>query len=288
MSVLKKKTPMKRRPLSIKSSFLFPTVFLALSFSLMILPLGGVVSSVKALLSYVFIPQVRVAHGTVKYVKGVNQTVQELLEAHQENRLLKQELEMNHLLTTQAEMVFQENERLTQILQLNPARRWKGVWAQVAYREPSQWNMVIIDKGSVDGIQARSAVLSMEDGQEGLAGIVIEVAEKTSKVLLVRDEDFSVAVTLEQGHEEGLLVGGGVHPVRIKYIPLLARVNRGDKVYTSSRSSIFPAGILVGYVRTVREDSSFQTAQTVEVVPLVRSAAVKELFVISSAENGSK
>ena len=282
MSVLKKKTPMKRRPLSIRSGFLFPTIFLALSFALMILPLEGFVASTKTLLSYVFIPQVRAAHGAVKYVKGVNQTIKELLEAHQENRALKQELEMNHLLATQAETVFQENERLTQILQLNPARRWKGSWAQVAYREPSQWNTVIIDKGSADGIEERSAVLSMENGQEGLAGVVVEVAEKTSKVLLVSDEDFSVAVTLEQGQEEGLLVGGGIHPVRIKYIPLLARVTRGDKVYTSASSSIFPAGILVGYVRTVREDSSFQTAQTVEVVPLVRSAAVKELLVISS------
>ena len=249
----------------------------------MILPLEGFVASVKTLLSYVFIPQVRMAHGTVKYAKGVHQTIQELLDAHQENHSLKQELEMNHLLAAQAETVFRENERLTEILKLNPVRRWKGVWAQVAYREPSQWNTVIIDKGAADGIEERSAVLSVEDGQEGLAGIVVEVAEKTSKVLLVRNEDFSVAVTLEQGQEEGLLVGGGIHPVRIKYIPLLAQVTRGDKVYTSASSSVFPAGILVGYVRTVREDSSFQTAQTVEVVPLVRSAAVKELFVISSS-----
>ena len=283
MSVIHKKIPKKRRPIRFKSSFLFPAVFLTLSFSLMILPLEGFVTSVKTLLSYVFIPQVRAAHGVVKYAKGVSQTVRELLDAHRENHLLKQELEMNHLLATQAETVFRENERLAAILQLNPVRRWKGVWAQVAYREPSQWNTVIIDKGSADGIKERSAVLSAEDGKEGLAGIVIEVSEKTSKVLLVRDEDFSVAVTLEQGQEEGLLVGGGIHPVRIKYIPLLARITRGDKVYTSANSSVFPAGILVGYVRTVREDSSFQTAQTVEVVPLVRSAAVKELFVISAS-----
>ena len=159
--------------------------------------------------------------------------------------------------------------------------RWKGVWAKVAYREPSQWNAVIIDKGSADGIEERSAVLSLEQGREGLAGVVVEVLENTSKVLLVRDEDFSAAVMLEKGQEEGLLVGGGVHPVRIKYIPLLTEVNKGDKVFTSSSSSIFPAGILVGHVRAVRQDGSFQTAQTVEVDPLVRSAAVKELFVIS-------
>lgn len=251
---------------------------------LMILPLEGMVVSVKAVLSYVFIPQVRLAHGAVKYAEGVSTTVQELLNAHQENRELKQQLEMDHLLTAQAESVFKENERLAAALNMTPVRPWKGVWAKVAYREPSQWNAVVIDKGFADGIEERSAVLSLEQGQEGLAGVVMEVMENTSKVLLVRDEDFSAAVVLERGQEEGLLTGGGVQPVRIKYIPLLSEVQKGDKVFTSSTSSIFPAGILVGRVRAVRQDGSFQTAQTVEIEPLVRSSAVKELFVISGQE----
>ncbi|MCQ2410036.1 MAG: rod shape-determining protein MreC [Elusimicrobiaceae bacterium] len=281
MSLRKKRPSKKPLPAIGKRSVWFPVLLLTISFLLMILPLEGFVLSVKAVLSYVFIPQVRAAHSAVKYAGGVHQTVQELLRAHQENYTLKQQIEMNNLLAAQAETVFRENERLAALLQVEPVHPWTGVWARVAYREPSQWNTVIIDKGSADGIEERSAVLSLEDGQEGLAGVVIEVTENTSKVLLVRDEDFSAAVMLERGQEEGLLVGGGVHPVRVKYIPLLTQVEKGDKVFTSATSSIFPAGILVGQVRAVREDSSFQTAQTIEVEPQVRSAAVKELFVIS-------
>ena len=156
----------------------------------------------------------------------------------------------------------------------------------MAYREPSQWNSVIIDKGSADGIKERSAVISVEAGKEGLAGVVVEVTEKTSKVLLVRDEDFSAAVFLEGGKEEGLLTGNGLRPVRIKYIPLLTKVQPGDKVYTAATSSIFPAGILVGEVSAVRGEDDFQTALAVEVIPQVRSSAVKEVFVI--LEGGEK
>lgn len=257
-----------------------PVSFLLLSFLLMILPLEGFVSSVKAVLAYVFIPQVRLAHGTAKYAEDVSQTVRELLDAHRENRALKQEIEMTKLLASQAESILDENGRLTEILQLRPARRWTGVWAKVAYREPTQWNTVIIDKGSRDGIRERSAVISMEAGKEGLAGVVVEVTENTAKVLLVRDEDFSAAVYLERGQEEGLLVGSGMRPVRIKYIPLLTHVEKGDKVFTAATSSIFPAGILVGEVSGVREDESFQTALTVNVEPQVHSSAVKEVFVI--------
>lgn len=271
----------KERPVGTRRKYVLPAVFLLSSSLLMILPLEGFVSSVKALLSYIFIPQVRAAHGTVKYTQGVYQTVWELLNVNQENHALKQQVESSRLLVDQAERVMAENERLTELLALGPQHRWKGVWAHVAYREPTQWNTVIIDKGTEDGISVRSAVLSLEKGKEGLVGVVVEVTETTAKVLLVSDEDFSASVQLSRGQETGLLQGGGLGPVRVKYIPLLAQVKVGDEVYTASSSSIFPAGILVGRVSAVREDTSFQTALTVEVEPQVRTAAVKELFILT-------
>lgn len=266
--------------------WILPGSFLLVSFLLMILPLDGLVASVKTVLSYIFIPQVRAAHSVVQYAQDTSDTVQELLRAHQENEQLKQEIETTHLLATQAAQVFEENQRLTNLLQIRNSLPWKGVWARVAYREPTQWNTVIIDKGSADGIKERSAVISMEGKQEGLAGVVVEVTGNTAKVLLVRDEDFSAAVRLERGGEEGLLVGDGPRPVQVKYIPLLAQVEKGDKVYTSASSSVFPTGILVGQVSGVHQTDYFQTAQTIEVIPQVRAAAVQEVFVI--LDQGSK
>lgn len=264
--------------------YLLPAGFLLASFLLMILPLEGFVSSVKAVLAYVFIPQVRAAHGTVQYGQGVSQTVQELLRAHHENKQLKQEIEMTHLLAAQAQEVFSQNQRLSELLELKKENPWKGVWAKVAYREPTQWNAVILDKGAAAGIEPRSAVVAVENGQQGLAGVVVEVTENTAKVLLVRDEDFSAAVCLEGGREEGLLVGNGPRPVQVKYIPLLSPVEKGEKVYTSASSSVFPAGILVGQVAGVVQTDDFQTAQTVYVTPQVRSSAVREVFVILDQE----
>ncbi|MBO5910694.1 MAG: rod shape-determining protein MreC [Elusimicrobiaceae bacterium] len=260
--------------------YLLPVGFLLVSMVLMILPLEGFISSVKAILAYVFIPQIRAAHSTVQYAQGVSQTVQELLRTHQENEQLTQEVQSARLLFAQAQEVFAENARLTQLLHLKTEHPWKGVWAKVAYREPTQWNAVTLDKGSADGIVPRSAVIAMQDGQEGLAGVVVEVTENTSKVLLLRDEDFSAAVRLAATGAEGLLTGNGPRPVQIKYIPLLTQVEKGEKVFTSSSSSVFPAGILVGQVSGVREKDVFQTALTVEVTPQVHLSSVREVFVI--------
>ena len=259
---------------------MLPVGFLLVSFLLMILPLEGFISSVKAVLAYVFIPQIRVAHSAVQYAQGVSETVQELLRVHQENEQLTQEVQTARLLTAQAQEVFAENERLTQLLQLNAAHPWTGVWAKVAYREPTQWNAVTLDKGSADGIVPRSAVIALQDGKEGLAGVVLEVTENTSKVLLLRDEDFSAAVRLATSGVEGLLTGDGPRPVQIKYIPLLTHVEKGEQVLTSSSSSVFPAGILVGHVNDVHGEDSFQTALTVEVTPQVYLPSLREVFVI--------
>ena len=71
---------------------ILPAVFIVLSLLIMILPLEGPVTSAKAVLSYVFIPQIRFAHATVQYAAGVSRTVRELLETHRENEILKEEL----------------------------------------------------------------------------------------------------------------------------------------------------------------------------------------------------
>jgi rod shape-determining protein MreC len=271
----------KKNRLSSRRKFLLPGIFLLISFLLMILPLEGFVSSVKAVLSYIFIPQIRTSHETVKYAQDVHRTVRELLSVHQENQDLKQRMETAQLLISQAENVMAENERLNKILEMGPQRRWSGEWAHVAYREPTQWNTVIIDKGANHGIRVRSAVLSVGDGQECLAGVVVEVTDTTAKVLLVTDEDFSASVQIGKQQETGLLQGGGLAPAHVKYIPLIAHINSGDTVYTASTSSIFPAGILVGKVSKVGQDDSFQTALTVEIEPQLHAGAVKELFVIT-------
>ncbi len=280
MKTSKHVTSFKRYTGRYRRRYLLPVGFLLASLLLMILPLQGFVASFKAVLAYVFIPQIRVAHSAVEYAQGVSETVQTLLQTHRENARLTQEVQTARLLVAQAQEVFAENERLSQLLQLQKNLPWKGVWAKVAYREPTQWNTVTLDKGSADGIVARSAVIAVQNNTESLAGVVVEVMENTSKVLLLRDEDFSAAVRLGTSGAEGLLTGDGPRPLQVKYIPLLSSVQPNEAVFTSSSSSVFPAGILVGHVSAVRTPDSFETSLTVEVTPQVRISSVREVFVL--------
>ncbi len=259
---------------------ILPAVFLLLSLLLMILPLESPVASVKALLSYVFIPQIRAAHGTVEYAAQVNQTVKGLLSVHRENEQLKGEMEQLRLENAQAKEIFAENERLTRSLQLKAPKGWKGIWAKTAYREPTQWNSVIIDKGSADQVQERAAAIALKDGVPVLVGVVIESAENTAKVLLLQDEDFSAAVYADVSQEEGLLSGSSNGILKMQYLPVLSQLKEGEKIYTSASSSIFPSGILVGEVEQVEKEVESMTAPIATITPAANASLVRELFIL--------
>ncbi|MBR3603997.1 MAG: rod shape-determining protein MreC [Elusimicrobiaceae bacterium] len=259
---------------------ILPVVFLLLSLFLMILPLESPVASVKAILSYVFIPQIRAAHGTVEYAGEVNQTVQTLLNVHQENERLKEEMEQLRLENAQAKEIMAENERLTASLQLSSPQGWSGIWAKTAYREPTQWNSVIIDKGTSAGVQERAAAIALKDGVPVLVGVVIECAENTAKVLLLQDEDFSAAVYALPSKEEGLISGSGSGLLKMQYLSVLSQLQKGEKVYTSSSSTIFPSGILVGEVEQVEKEVEGATAPLARVIPAANASLVRELFIL--------
>ncbi len=258
-----------------------PVVFILLSLLLMVLPLESPVASAKALLSYIFIPQIRAAHAVVEYAGGVSDTVKDLLNTHQQNALLREQLSRLRLENAQAKVLFEENVRLTEALNLQAPKIWQGVWAKTAYRDPTQWNSVVIDKGALDGVYERAAVIALKDAQPVLAGLVLEADDHTAKVLLLRDEDFAAAVYAAPSGEEGLLSGAGAAQMRMQYLPFLSNIQVGEKVYTSSSSSIFPAGILVGEVAEVEDESGFRTSLTARVEPAADASSVRELFVLT-------
>ena len=130
-------------------------------------------------------------------------------------------------------------------------------------------------------MQLRAAAVMEQNGQPILAGIVIEVDENTAKVLLLRDEDFSAVVYTSESKEEGLLVGAGASDLKLKYLPLLSTVQEGESVYTSSASSVFPAGILVGKITEVARSNDLQSYLTAYVKPASNSGTVQELFLLT-------
>lgn len=270
-------------------SKILPCVFVVISLLIILLPLQTAVNSVRMLLSYVFIPQLRASHSVTQYLDGVNQTVGNLLKVAEENAILKEEIAFLKIQTSKLESLEKENERLSSALNLSREGRWKGIWSRVAYREPSRRGSVIIDKGSDDGVELRSPAIAIQNGVVGLAGNVVEVTPKTAKVLLLNDEDFSAAARVERRGAEGLAAGNGANGVNLKYLPLESEIEPGDKVYTSASGALFPDGILIGDIRDpgYENKKSYDTSLTASLRPVIDGGSVKELFVMPALKQAA-
>lgn len=263
-------------------SKILPCIFIIISLFIILLPLQMPVNSARMLLSYIFIPQLRAAHGVTQYLGGVNETVRNLLNVAEENAILREEMSLLKIQISRLETLEKENERLSSALNLSSKEKWQGTWAKVAYREPSRRGSVIIDKGSDDGVELRSPALAISNGVAGLAGNVIEVTPKTAKVLLINDEDFSAAARMENIAREGLVSGDGNGGVNMKYLPLESEIKPGDKVYTSSSGALFPDGILIGEIKNPGYDTrkSYDTSLNPSIKAAVDGGSVKELFIM--------
>ena len=276
----RKKMKQKVSTLERGYSKILPAVFTILALVVMFLPLQNMVISARAVLTYIFIPQIRTSHSIMQYTKGALQGVQDLLNTADENLKLQEEVSRLLLENAQLETLFEENKRLNTALELSEQKKWKGVWAKIAYREPSRRGTVIIDKGLQDGVALRSPVISIQEGKFGLVGKVIEVSPTTSKILLSSDEDFSVAAFLSQSKKEGLALGDARGTMLIKYITLGQDLVEGEKIYTSVSSAIFPEGILIGYLDSANTQKTEDSFITAHIVPAVDSHALNEVLIL--------
>ena len=261
-------------------SKILPAVFTILALIIMFLPLQGAVVSARAVLTYIFIPQIRTSHSIKQYTKEALDSTKDLLNTADKNLKLQEQVSRLLLENAQLDSLLEENKRLAQTLQISSKEKWRGLWAKVAYREPSRRGTIIVDKGSQNGVALRAPVIAIQDGQVGLVGKVIEVSPTASKVLLSSDEDFSVAAFLSQSRKEGLAIGNAKGGMYIKYITLGQDLIEGEKAYTSISSAIFPDGILIGFVGALNTQTKADSFISANLIPAVDSNSVSEVLIM--------
>lgn len=264
-----------------------PIIYIVLSLALILLPLQKTVNSFRAVLAYLFIPQLRLAHQTKEYFKDISTGAETLLNVAVENFELKEKLKELQVEALAIPMLKEENSRLNQALNLKQSVKINGLWAKVAYKEPNKMSSLIIDKGEADGVTLRSPALALtENGTPALAGMVVEVSQNTAKILLLPDEEFNAYVYLENTKTEALLKGQSARTVVLKYLPLEENLQVGTPVFTSHSSAVFPDHLLVGYLADSGTENLNDTSIYKEphLTPALNFDAVKEIFVLKYKE----
>jgi rod shape-determining protein MreC len=107
-----------------------------------------------------------------------------------------------------------------------------------------QSRVIIIDKGSHDGVKADMAVIT----PDGIVGKVKDVFPISSQVLLINDHDSGAGVILESSRLQGVLKGTSLGELQITDIMSDEKIEAGEHVISSGGDRIFPKGISVGPV----------------------------------------
>ena len=169
-----------------------------------------------------------------------------------------------------------ENARLRQLLRLPERPSFKPVIAQLLYRDDtSSTTVFLLDKGEKAGIRPGEIVVtSVTLNNSGrtiaaVAGRVLEVSNHTSTVASIYDKEFKLSVSF--GNATGVMqsLPDAESPMcGITFIPVHAKLRKGEAVFTSALTGNAPAGIPVGRISVIQprlsgisKDRVYQNAQ---------------------------
>lgn len=175
-----------------------------------------------------------------------------------------------------------ENERMKDLLGLAEARpelQYRD--AAVVRRASSNWTSdFTIDRGTLGGVDVNDCVI---DQHGHLLGVVTEASPNSSRVTTILDPELKLGGRVARTDEDAILEGDFTLMLegflRLSFVSEEAKLVTGDQVITSGLGGVYPAGLVVGTVRTldVEEDGISRYAQ---VEPAADVNGVQYVYVI--------
>ncbi|MBO5651444.1 MAG: rod shape-determining protein MreC [Selenomonas sp.] len=190
-------------------------------------------------------------------LRHVTEAVWEMATLYEQNKMLRNEVEQLRGINLQANEALAENERLRNMIGYKQsAHQFDMVAARVIGRESDTWSrMIVIDQGTMSGIANDMPVVT----PQGLVGRVVEAGLNSSKVQLILDPRSSVGTIVQRAESRvtGIVQGDMDNPTmpQMVNIPKNADVVEGDVIVTSGFGGVYPKGIIVGLVSSLKNDA---------------------------------
>ena len=145
----------------------------------------------------------------------------------------------------------EENQSLRKLAGFLNTSGYDHVSARVIARSPDvREAIVLIDRGSKDGIETGMAVVA----QDGVyVGKISELQEHVATVMLASDERSRVSASVAGQHElAGLVQGEGNGVAKLTLIPQSIGLKQNDIIVTAGTEEKVPANLAIGLVNDVQ------------------------------------
>jgi rod shape-determining protein MreC len=226
-------------------------------------------------------PIQRIVGASVNAVAGTWRGYIDLRHIWRENQDLKGRVASLEMELMRQREVLREAERLREIADVKPVLPFETVVAQVVATEGTPWyRTVTLNRGTGDGVTLDAPVISAT----GVVGRVVAVGPGAAKVQLILDHEAGLGVRIERSRITAVVSGqaGFANEVgnllQMKFVPVLADVVEGDVVVTSGLDRMFPKGLMVGRVHSVKTGGGL--FKEILVAPSARFERLEELMIV--------
>jgi rod shape-determining protein MreC len=138
-----------------------------------------------------------------------------------------------------------KNRTLQSLLKLPTLPNYQRIAAPVLSRSADNWwQQLVLGKGSAHGIKVDSVVVA----PGGLVGRVMSVTPQSSRVLLASDPTSEIGITVTRSRKVGTIRGRSSRDGVLNFFEKTTDIKVDDVIVTSTYSSLFPPGIIVGRV----------------------------------------
>ena len=189
----------------------------------------------------------RGAQNVMGFLWGSSQKVSDYFSLQEKNDELAQENYELRLRLEKVQAMITYNEEVQMALSGNVAGHYRFIPAEIEkISNNSQHNYMIIGKGSEDGVVEGSGVIT----GKGAVGIIDAVGKKNSYARSFKNHEMNISARIGREGAVGPLSWDGFSSdgAVLSEIPHHVEFAKGDTVYTSGFSSIFPPDIPLGVI----------------------------------------
>jgi rod shape-determining protein MreC len=270
----------------VRGSFLWRNRVLLTSGALLILSLHFVSAGVHpgdlaARPESAFLEMIRPIDATItRFTSGISSIKNDYLDlvhVRQENAHLRTQLAQVTSDRARLAELEAENQHLGALLDLNDVLGLKSVAANVIGSDATGLShTLILASGEDDGLLPGMAVLS----NQGVVGKIIAVSPHASRVLLIDDHNSALDGFDQRSRARGIVAGMVDYGLILKYADRSQDIRDGDSVVTSGLDGIFPRGLLVGTIKSVRREGPGLFLK-VSIEPAVEFKGLEQVLIVT-------
>jgi rod shape-determining protein MreC len=210
-----------------------------------------------------------------RHLRGLWENYVYLVNLQQENQRLREEREWLRHENHRYLEAYLQYQRLQRLLNFREQTPFDVVAAEVVGRNANSWTEIIfINRGTRDKVVKGLPVVT----HEGLVGQVIHAAPTLSQVMLLTDFRSGVDALVQRTRASGVVTGRGRNIAELKFLPVGADLQPGDRLISSGMGGVFPKGLIIGEVKDIHRNS--RPIQQVEIQPSVDFSHLEEVLVL--------